>query len=310
MNMINKSILKISVFGALVAGGLWFYNFHTRDFRPSNIKMDLPHRAEWDIPPPNAVEKGTISQILSQNFSFLGKGNQVYAFESQDGQYVLKFFRFSHLKPGSWLSPLSTIPFIDRYIQKQERIKHRKLERIFNAYHLAYSKDRDHSGLLYVQLNPENRINQLVRVYDKLGISYEIDLNQTVFVLQHKAIPLRIFISDLFAKNDLSNAKKYFRDVIDMYIREYQRGIFDHDHNIMYNIGINKDLPMRIDIGKIVYDPDYTKPEVYREDLHKVVFVRIDKWLKTHFPEYREEIVKDLDDKLNDLREIDGKKSG
>ena len=51
-----------------------------------------------------------------QTWTYLGRGNQIFAFESADHQYVLKFFRFVHLKPSLVARVLSTerhgeIPF-------------------------------------------------------------------------------------------------------------------------------------------------------------------------------------------------------
>jgi len=45
-------------------------------------------------------EHQELAQILNQKFSYIGKGAQCYAFVSDDQLYVLKFFKFKHLKPN------------------------------------------------------------------------------------------------------------------------------------------------------------------------------------------------------------------
>ena len=54
-------------------------------------------------------EKIILKKICEQPFVYLGKGSQAYAFQSQDGQYVLKLFKGYHLKPIPWLENLPLI---------------------------------------------------------------------------------------------------------------------------------------------------------------------------------------------------------
>jgi len=95
-------------------------------------------------------------------------------------------------------------------------------------------------------------------------------------------------------QKDVPLAQKKLKQIIAMYLTEYQHGIFDHDHNIMINVGFSDDEPMRLDVGKIVLDQQYSNPDLYQKDLNKIINKRIDKWLLKHYPQYRKEIISNL----------------
>src|SRR5690349_15990834 len=92
----------------------------THGFRIGKLHLDFPYQPQWEIACDPAIER-----ILRQPFTFLGKGSQSYVFESQDGQTVVKLFRFD--RPDA--------------IQ------------LFDACKLAYDSLRDETGLLYIHLN-------------------------------------------------------------------------------------------------------------------------------------------------------------
>src|ERR1700724_132490 len=75
----------------------------TDDFRLSNMTYSLPFKAPWESPSLTPEQHRELAQILNQKFFYIGKGAQCYAFASDDQQYVLKFFKFKHLKPSFWV---------------------------------------------------------------------------------------------------------------------------------------------------------------------------------------------------------------
>src|SRR5688572_10653905 len=97
-------ILIILAAFALIRG----YYFLTDDFRIGNIIYPMDKREEW-IFNESTDEEFKISQILNQEYTYIGKGAQCYAFGSQDGKYVLKFFKFKHLKPSYLISLIPEI---------------------------------------------------------------------------------------------------------------------------------------------------------------------------------------------------------
>src|SRR5205085_10468413 len=87
-----------ALFAILIIFGLSrLYYRLTDDFRIANITYDLPFTPPWKVPHLTLDEYKNLEKILSQTFSYIGKGAQCYAFKSEDGKFVLKFFKFKHL---------------------------------------------------------------------------------------------------------------------------------------------------------------------------------------------------------------------
>ena len=103
----------------------------TDDFRMGNLVHDMPAHPEWESPPLSPADKQELTRILDQEFSYMGKGAQSYVFGSADGKYVLKFFKFKHLKPSLIVEWLPTIPPLKKYKETQRKRKQRKLQRYY-----------------------------------------------------------------------------------------------------------------------------------------------------------------------------------
>ncbi|MBA2727519.1 MAG: hypothetical protein H0U49_05020, partial [Parachlamydiaceae bacterium] len=168
---------------ALFAGVRLYYSL-TDDFRLANIRYDTPNRSEWQVPDQSAAEITHLNKILSQHFTYIGKGAQSYAFGSEDGKYVIKFFKFKHLRPSFWLDLLPPIFGLDNYKDKQYQRKERKLEGVFSGYRLAYLRHREDSGLLFIHLNHSENLFPPMTVIDKMGWHHSIPLDGVVFILQ------------------------------------------------------------------------------------------------------------------------------
>jgi hypothetical protein len=228
----------------------------------------------------------SLKAILAQPYTYLDRGKQSYAFISQDGQYVLKFFDFHRMQRRAAAETSIS--------EKQEKIRTKRLEQLISGYDTAYRYDREYSGLVFVQLAAHPEVDYHVTVRDRLGVRHSIPLNEVPFVVQKVAVPSRIAVGALLDHGDVAKAKDYFHQIIDMYLRGYQKGIFDADHNVMYNTGFAHGKPMRIDLGRLRKDESYQNPAAYQNDLDKIVFQRIDGWLERHFPLQRNEILSDL----------------
>lgn len=270
----------------------------TDDFRISNMTYEMAHNLDWEIPEISSVEKDDLNKILDQKFHYLGKGAQSYVFTSDDGLYVLKFFKFKHLKPSPFLNSLPMIPPFANYVTKEVKRKDRKLKGVFSAYRLAYEIHKQGSGLVFIHLNKTNNlINKTVTVFDKIGRSHEIDLDQTVFLLQKKGETLRTVMTDLLNRKDLKEAKLRVRQIFDLYVSEYQKGAYDHDHGIMHNTGFVGSEPLHLDVGKFTRDDKISQKEIYKDDLI-IIYRKIDLWMKNNYPDYKDELVKDMHEKF------------
>ena len=258
---------------------LFVYQYSEAQFQLKNIQFSNSYLLEQH-------DFQTLEKIAAQKFHYLARGKQSYAFLSDDGHYVLKFFDAHALRP---------FPFSGGSGGSQKEAG------LFEGYRLGFLKNRENSGLIYVSLGADSSIPYSVSVRDRFGIAHQIPLNAVPFVLQVKAVPTRNVITALLHKGDLAQAKMRLRQIVDLYLDEYSRGVYDDDHNFMYNTGFVGERPIRIDLGRLTEDSAYRERAVYFEDLKKVAIDRVDGWMQRHFPHYRTEIVDNMRDKLAEL---------
>lgn len=290
----KKFWIALAIF-LVCACGMRAYFRLTDDFRIANISYELPYHPEWETSP-----AADLTEILKQPFSYIGKGSQSYAFASADGQYVLKFFKYKHLRPHWLVELLSPLPYFSNYQQKQTRRKARKLNHLFAGYHLAWESLRDESGLLFVHLNMTQGLYPKATVIDKIGLKRTIDLDSVVFIVQRKARTTRAVVDELLSHGDVATAQTRIRQILQLYALEYQRGIYDMDHGVMHNTGFVGEKPIHLDIGKLTREPRTADPAFYRPDIQKVG-LRIAAWLEASHPEHSDAMLRDLDQTLHEL---------
>lgn len=295
------NVLKWVVLTALIAFiAARGYFALTDDFRLANITHPMPYEKTWEVSSLSSAEEQHLNDLLQQPFTYIGKGAQSYVFESQDGKYVLKFFKFKHLRPSIFLDSLPSIGYLKTYKEKQAARKQRKLFGVFNAYKLAYDVDKKESGLVFIQLNVEGNPQRSVTIIDKIGIQRTIDLQHYPFILQEKGETLRVVIDRLLKNGDVEMAKKRLNQILDMYAQEYQKGIYDHDHGVMQNTGFIDDRPIHLDVGKLTRKEEMRQTHYAKQDA-QLVIDKMKAWVKRHYPQYDESISQNLDDHLEKL---------
>ncbi|KAF3362512.1 Uncharacterized protein PHSC3_000747 [Chlamydiales bacterium STE3] len=281
-------------------GCIRLYYFLTDDFRLSNITHDVESKTEWNFASLEKNEKAQLKEILNQEFTYLGKGAQVYAFASKDGQWVIKFFKFKHLKPSLFISLLPSVPPFKSFKEANIQRKKRKLEGVFAGYRIAYLFDKENSGLFYVHFNKTKDLHSTVTLIDKLGFKHKVDLDPTVFIVQKKGQTLRQTLDTYLQKGDLDTALQRVNQILDMYLSEYANGVWDRDHGISHNTGFIADKPLHLDVGKFSHDDKMKEKEVYKNDLLHVGY-KISAWVKQNYPKYHPAILQGLEEHLSVL---------
>jgi hypothetical protein len=239
----------------------WAYHNKTIGFSVKKITSNFAYNPDWVIPEPQGQEFDQLQSIFHQKFKYLASGSQSYAFVSEDGKYVIKFFRMKHL-----------IPSIRDYL-KPGRLEHRRqnLISIFGAHKLAYDELREDSGLVYLHLNKTQHLNTKLKATDRLGRSYEVDLDKTEFVVQKKAELIFDRLKKLLDKGDRAGADKAIASMLQMIKRQLDMKIVDQDKAVRNNYGFIGDQPVHLDIGRLYRGE---KPKDYDR-----VIERINKWL-------------------------------
>lgn len=252
------------------------YDFLNTQFAPKHIIMEWPVEDPVLVEPERYVE---LHHIVDQPYIYLDRGKQAFAFASQDGKYVLKFFDARRLR--KWFS-LRKFP--------SERSLEKKRKNLLNGYRIAYRDDRDHNGILFLQLSPDKRNREKVSVRDRFGFSYVIDLGDVPFVIQKKAVPTRTVLTQLLNKGKVEEAKEKLGMIAQLYFDGYQHGLYDLDHNFIYNTGFVDGQAIRIDVGRLRYDLSFQESEIWFPDAYKVLVLRLHDWLGRHFPRYQQEL--------------------
>jgi hypothetical protein len=297
-----------SVFCGLIAVvallfGLWTLKEEfVGDFSAANLRYEaLPDDLKGQIPLLSLAQEQAVSRLFAQKFVWLGQGHQVYAFESQDQQYVLKVFKFRRLQPSYFLQLLSYPPWCHSYYVKQERKRQRRLQKLFEGYQIAYGIDKEHTGMLYIHLHRTDDLKRKIRVVDRMGGEHELDLDHLTFAIQKKGRITKEVLSDLLDRGEVAIAQARLLSLFDLYEAEYALGVIDHDHNILLNTGFIGERPVHLDVGQLHYDPAIKEPHHYNRDLKKIVFKRLTPWLEKHYPQFSPQLTEAMENRLADI---------
>lgn len=231
-----------------------FCHAQTDGFQVVKIISDISFSKEWEIPSLDSAESGKLQSIFSQPFHYLDCGGQSYAFLSQDGKIVLKFFKMHHLRQYPWLYKVALPPFLDKFKWMALLYQKQRLERVFSSCKIAYSELKDETGLLYMNLNTNAELKTLhVKLIDKIGIAHELSLSNIPFVLQYKADNAFKTLRAHLKKQDLRAAKNVVKEIVNFLALRHQKGIKDLDPAPRRNIGLVETQAIAIDIGSFYH---------------------------------------------------------
>ncbi len=194
-----------------------------------------------------------IKQILTQNFTYLGEGGQAYAFCSSDGKHVLKIFKKKHIKPEWYIVFIPNISWF-----KQVRDKHQRnlLSNVIKTYVDAFELDSQGCGILYTHFNPEEKIDRVIEVQDKLGNSHLLDLDNIPFLIQEKAIPFCQVLKQHLDEGETELANQRIDQMLDLYDKHMDQGLYDLGIGVLHNNGFVGQKPIHLDVGHYVFAPD------------------------------------------------------
>jgi hypothetical protein len=250
MNRWVKRGIKVSLF--LIAFNTLEHLCHqkTKGFFLQRIQFG-------DEKPEASAPDTTTLSVLNQPFHYLNHGNQCFAFVSEDGRYILKFFKYVHHTSPLWTSK---IPLLNRFKAfRQTRIDKVvwKRNRDFQGYQIAFDHFRSETGLLDIHLHP-TKIYPTITLYDPLNIVHALDLNNTPFILQKRATPIYEQFSSWIQKGEIDNLKQGITDLVALCSNRISKHIFDDDVNFYSNFGFFEGKPIQIDPGHFVLNSTTT----------------------------------------------------
>jgi len=280
MKLIRKLFFIICAL-LLVWLGIFTYNRVTDGFSIYQMSSSLPPCPQYEVEATTA-KKQELQEILGQKFHYLGKGCQFYAFESEDGKYVLKFLKHKHLRLYQGLNALP-LPSKLRALcdEKTERRKTR-VELLFSSCKLAYEKMPEETGLVFIHLNRVPQLGKKVVLIDKMGCKHSVKIDNFEYVLQKRGRRL----TEIFSQcTDSSEIVSTVQKLADLVIMRCQKGVRDRDRSFVKNVALVDGTPIFIDIGQFYEDPSILSEEEQEKDVYKR-FVDLQFWAEQHFPQY------------------------
>jgi hypothetical protein len=283
----KKFIVRLSLFTLIVLSlyGLGRLYYHlTGGFMIVNITSEFAYQPQWEVRPLLASEQEELSKALEQPYFYLGKGCQSYVFASQDGQYVIKFFKYQRYRLQSWLAYFPPLPAVVKYRQEKLDKKWTKLDGFVKSWKVAFENLKEETGLLFVHLNKTTNMGRQVTLYDKIGQQHHVDLDHMEFCIQRKARLLCETLMDFKTLGDLAAGRVLLHQLLSLILSEYSRGLADNDHALMQNTGVAQGRPVHIDVGQFVFNDAVKEPTVFHQELFTKTY-KFKLWLRDHYPE-------------------------
>jgi hypothetical protein len=203
---------------------------------------------------PNSLSSASFSEDPihwnpDQRFYFLGRGGQSFAFISEDGKTVIKFFKHHQMYLLEWFKklPLPTFlhPVREKFLKKH---RHRSSE-LFKSCAIADAEFKNRTGLIYLHLSKTSQFKKKLTLVDLLGIEHQVDLDTTPFALQKRAEPAYHTFKRLLSQGKAEEAKQCIDSLVALMVERFQKGIADRDPNIRRNLGFVGTQAIEIDLG-------------------------------------------------------------
>lgn len=266
----------------------------TDDFRLSHLSYPLPYHREWENPSLDPEEKEVLEALLNQPFSYIGKGEQAYVFGSTDGKYVIKFFKFKHLKPNPLLDLLPSIGPFKYYKDKRTTRKVRKIYAFFEGHRIAYQKIRFESGLLFLHLNPTVEQFPSITLLDKMGWTHHFALDPLPFVIQKRGVPADQILLSLLQEGDQRGALQKITQLLELYQKQYRMGIIDNDDRTLYNTGFIDAKAVQIDVGNLKLSSQIRQDPYWQNHLKRAAWTILS-WVEQEHPESYPSLKQDVE---------------
>lgn len=247
--MFKWGIISLFIFAGIPALHLCYLYTHP-DFNPPDFYYD------WVLAldaPVHTASKEEAKRILGQKFFYLGHGRQMTAYESEDHQYVIKFFnprpvirekKWKKLKTWRRLSSLKWTSYA--YLKRKQRVV-----KLFHQYHTAFKDLPEETGLRYVHVGKSTCLSQALWVADKKGKLYCVDLDRAPFVLQKKSELVTVRLDRLLEKGYIEKAKQNVEALYRFFSLRAKKGFTDRIQTLHNNYGFVGDSVIQIDLGRL-----------------------------------------------------------
>lgn len=228
---------------------------------------------------------GNISAIFDQKFHYFSKGCQAYVFESEDGKYVLKFFRHHKYRIPFWFDYLTGFSWGEELKKRREHFRQRAFANTMNSYELASTHLREECGTVFAHLQLTDSLNKKITIQGTMGRSWDIDLDHRLFILQKRAEnTLSEALLQRKKENDLEGGMKIVHSFFQEVPKMIQKGIIIRDYNCVKNLAVWDHTVHMIDLGSFYWLPNYKDPFVFDTELRHFS-KRLVSWCRDNYPD-------------------------
>jgi len=191
-------------------------------------------------------------EILTQPFKYLARGRQCFAFESLDGNYVLKLPRTDIYQIPFWVRAFPSL-FPKRSALWQRRKSQEDF--VLNSMRIACESLSEETGTLALHFGQTPDRGQTIRLIDPLGFTYLLPAHKITFALQRKHPLLMKSFKEALRNGDRVAAKALLGSLIDVVIARGKKEIWNKDGSFLRNYGYDGKKAIQIDIGSFYRKP-------------------------------------------------------
>ncbi|MCX6989720.1 MAG: hypothetical protein NTX49_01450 [Chlamydiae bacterium] len=234
------------------------------------IYSHQPQNTSWDERGSSSLTTQELQEVFSQGFSYLGHGHQSLAFESNDGQFVLKFYRFpGEMRVNGWIvRPITRFKNKRRAIQKYDENKFIQTKL---SHALSYDCFKEESALLSIHLEKSLNCPYVVTLTDHLHAQYTVPLKDTCFILQKKGELFFPTLDKLFKEERIPELKEMIHNVLTFIVQRSLKGLKDDDAVLQKNYGLLGTKLFQLDTGRLKKNLSLMKLSAAKEEARIIV---------------------------------------
>lgn len=270
-----------------------FFLRHNKGFCIGQIYSTQPIDGAWDPSSYSSVSLEELEDILTQSYSYLEKGHQSVVFESEDKNYVLKFYRFpSHMRVAGWMARPVT-----RFTDKRKAIRNydeNKFVETKKSHILAFKSLREESGLIAVHMNKSENCPYTVNIKDPLNHPYQVALKDTFFVVQKKGQLIFPTLAELIREGKVTEAQSIINNTTSFVLTRSLKGIKDEDPILEKNYGLLGSHLFQLDTGRLKISPSIKNIEDAKNEALTIT-EPLKNWLSSVSPDLLEHYLNNIE---------------
>ena len=223
------------------------------------------------------------NELKNTLFTYMKKGSQAYAFQSQDGTYVLKLFKRHHMQDALWLHKIPTFGPLTSWKNLLLAKRKKRLLLTLQSYTIATDQLQKQCAILAYQLEPSCLETIPVTLEDGIGRKHMISLSSCGFILQKKASLVFPSFSHWIKNKEYEAAQTALRSLVAIISERSKLGIQDVDPDLHKNAGFIGTEAIFIDVGSFTKKEAPLSKEAFQYDIIKIS-KELREWLNVKDP--------------------------